>query len=294
MKGKLKVAKNYKYFRVKLIIMSFAENINGIKICYEIHGDGDPIILVHGFGDKKEVWLAQVGVLAAHYKVITFDNRGAGKSDRPDEPYTMEIYADDIRGLMDFLKIDTTHLIGWSLGGMIIQYFALKYPERLNKLVLINTDYKGTLGEYITQGLLESVELRQRDPTEAFWHTAPFEYHAKFRRDMKADPKKKFYGIWSVEDLIKIYSVDPPTPQDIKNAGQAFETHDNTSRLSEIKHKTLVLAASHDRVTPKSVMLEISEKIPNSIFKVIEKAGHNSILSRAPEVNQLILDFLKN
>ena len=98
--------------------MNFAD-VNGIKICYEIHGDGYPVILVHGFGSKKEAWVAQTSPLAEYFKVITFDNRGAGKSDRPDGPYTMEIYADDIRGLMDFLKIEKAHVLGWSLGGML-------------------------------------------------------------------------------------------------------------------------------------------------------------------------------
>ncbi|MFW9876350.1 MAG: alpha/beta fold hydrolase, partial [Candidatus Thorarchaeota archaeon] len=96
-------------------------HVNGIKFCYEIHGNGDPVLLVHGFGAKKESWIAQTSPLVKHFKVIRFDNRGAGKSDRPDASYTMEIFADDINGLLDHLEIEKTHIIGWSLGGMIVQ-----------------------------------------------------------------------------------------------------------------------------------------------------------------------------
>ena len=117
-------------------------DVNGIKICYEIHGEGYPVILVHGFGSKKEAWVAQTIPLAEHFKVIVFDNRGAGKSDRPEGPYQMEMYADDIRGLMDYLRIDKAYIIGWSLGGMIVQIFLLKYPDLADKAVLINTSYK--------------------------------------------------------------------------------------------------------------------------------------------------------
>ena len=69
----------------------FAENINGIKICYEIKGEGEPVLLVHGFSDRKEHWRAQFGDLSGHFKVIRFDNRGAGKSERPNGVYTMEL-----------------------------------------------------------------------------------------------------------------------------------------------------------------------------------------------------------
>ena len=100
--------------------------VNNINVCYEIHGDGDPVLLIHGFGGKKESWIAQTNPLSKYFKVIRFDNRGAGKSDRPDGPYTMEIFADDINGLLDFLEIKKTHIIGWSLGGMIVQKFHFK------------------------------------------------------------------------------------------------------------------------------------------------------------------------
>ena len=113
--------------------------INGIKICYQICGDGYPIVLIHGFGSKKESFMAQIPALSEEFNVISFDNRGAGKSERPDMPYTMEMFVDDIVGLMDYIGIRKAHLIGLSLGGMIGLNFILKFPDRVNKLVLINT-----------------------------------------------------------------------------------------------------------------------------------------------------------
>ncbi|MBD3254754.1 MAG: alpha/beta fold hydrolase, partial [Candidatus Lokiarchaeota archaeon] len=125
----------------------FAE-INGIIICYEIRGQGEPIVLVHGFGSSKETWLAQAPVLSKYYKVITLDNRGAGKSERPNKKYSMETFSDDIQGLLDHLKIPKAKaVLGWSLGGMIVQHFALKYPDRAEKIGLLFTNYKGTGGE---------------------------------------------------------------------------------------------------------------------------------------------------
>ncbi|MHA1291967.1 MAG: alpha/beta fold hydrolase [Promethearchaeota archaeon] len=268
--------------------------VRGIKLCYEIHGNGEPIILVHGFGAKKETWVAQVPELSKKFKVIIFDNRGAGKSDRPNEPYTMETFADDIAGLMDYLKLNKVKaLIGWSLGGMIVQHFAIKYPERAEKIILLFTNYKGVGGELYKKMRIEEEKLKKSDPAKAFWQSARMGYYQKFRKEMEANPKKKFYGLWSAEDLIKESVIDPPTAQDIENQAAALETHNTLEKLNEIKNPVLLIAASHDRLTPKLTMQEMHNKIPNSTFKVIEKAGHGAPLSRAPEVNQFIIEFLE-
>lgn len=278
------------------MIESFAE-VNGIKLCYSIDGKGYSIILVNGFGSKKEGWMGQIPALSKRFKVISFDSRGSGKSDRPNMPYTMEMFADDIKGLMDFLSIDKAHCIGFSLGGMILQHFALKYPKKLDKLVLINSIPRIPEGygpEMFINSHLNGLELLKQDKVKAFWHGAKTGFHVKFRKEMEANPKKKFYNLWSVEDLINYYSTNPPTPIDIKNMSYALTTHDIYERLHEIKNETLILAASHDKLVPKSVMLELHNKIPNSIFKVIEKAGHESIKEKAPLVNQTLIEFLMN
>lgn len=272
----------------------FAE-VNGIKICYEIEGNGYHVFLVHGFGSKKESWMAQFPVLCKKFKVIRFDNRGAGKSDRPDMPYTMEMFVEDIRALMDFLNIVKAHLIGFSLGGTILQHFALKYPERVNKLVLINSIAKIPEGygpEMFISSHLKGLELLKTDPINAFWHGAKTGFYVKFRKQMEMNPQKKFFNLWSVEDLIDYYKTLPPTPQDIKNLAHAFTTINAYQNLNQIRCKTLVLTASHDRLVPKSVMLEIHKKIPNSIFKILDKAGHESPKEKAPEINQIIIEFL--
>jgi pimeloyl-ACP methyl ester carboxylesterase len=270
-------------------------NLNGIKICYEISGKGHPVILVNGFGSKKEGWMGQVPVLSKKFKVITFDCRGTGKSDRPDIPYTMEMFADDIKHLIDYLNIPKAHFVGFSLGGMILQNFALKYPEKIDKLVLINSLSKIPEGygpEMYINSHLKGLELLKQDSIKAFWHGAKTGFYIKFRKEMEADPKKKFYGLWSVEDLIDYYSTNPPTPKDIENMANALSTHKVYDKLNEIKHKTLVLAASHDKLVPKSVMEDLHNRLPNSIFKVIDKAGHESPKEKAPYVNKTIMEFL--
>lgn len=276
---------------------SFAD-ANGIKICYEIKGDGAPLFLIHGFASKKESWLPQFSPLSDHFKVIRYDNRGSGASDRPDQPYTMELFADDLDGLMGFLKIEKAHIIGQSSGGMIAQHFAVKYPHRVNKLVLINTiakfpEDKSGIEVYIN-GQIARYEARLEDPVKAFFDSAPSSYSLKFRKMMKNDIKKKFYGLFSAEDLIKEPTIRPATPQDIRNQANALRTHNILDRLHEIKNETLIMCASNDRQMPISGNQQIHEKIPNSKFVVIENAGHGSPKEKAPEINQNIINFLKS
>jgi len=272
-------------------------DINGIKICYQIHGHGIPVVLIHGFGSKKESFMAQIPVLSQKFKIISFDNRGSGKSERPDFLYTMEMFVDDIKGLLDYLKINKTHLIGLSLGGMIGLNFVLKYPNMVDKLVLINTlarlpeDFDPKT--YINSKI-DALELKKKDPELSFWQSTQFGFYHKFRIKMKANPKERFYGLWSVEDVLKYYKTDPPTAQDIRNIASSFKTYNAYEKLHEIKHKTLLLTASHDKLVPKEKMLEIHKKMPNSIYQIIEKAGHESPKEKAPEVNRAIIKFLKS
>ena len=274
---------------------------NGIKLCYKEYGNKDsyPIIGIHGFGSKKETWIAQVGELSKNYRVIIYDQRGAGKSDRPDKPpYTMDMFVDDIKGLMDYLNIEKSHILGRSMGGMIAQNFVLKYPEKVNKLLLITTGPGGILSaegsNVFKENQIDRVKKIHIDPEKVFWRDTRFGFYIKFRKEMMADPKKKFYGIWSVEDLIKYIQDNPPRPQDISNFMNVMNTQNAFDKLDQIKNRTLVLSASHDKMVPKVAGEYLHKLLPNSIFKVIEEAGHECHYSRAPEVNKIILDFLQD
>ncbi|MFW9929133.1 MAG: alpha/beta fold hydrolase [Candidatus Thorarchaeota archaeon] len=271
-------------------------NVNGIKICYEERGRGFPVLLVHGFTGNKEGWIGQWIPLSKSFRVIRFDNRNGGCSDRPNIPNTLDMLADDIKGLLEYLKIKKTHIIGWSMGGIIVQKFAIKYPNYIEKIVLINT-VMGAPNEQavslLSQNSLNELESRKKNKIEAFWTSARLGYNIKFRKEMKANPNKKFYSLWSVEDLIAIENINPVTPQDIINQANALYPPLTADELRKIKNQTLLIASSHDRITAKSAMIQLQETIQNNKFVVIEKAGHSSPISRAPDINNTIIVFLQ-
>ena len=273
----------------------FAEKVNGIKVCYEIHGEGYPVFLIHGFAAKKEYWIAQISDLSKKFKVVTIDLRGSGKSDRPNISYTMDMLVDDLKGLIDFLKIEKAHLIGHSLGGAVIQNFTLKYPNYVNKIILICSfpdlplDEKGI--EMYKENQIAIYEARLKDPIQSFYDKMKLRFSREFIKLMKEDPNRKFHGIFSANDLIESDKINSVTPQDIINLTNTLVTHKVLNRLREIKNETLIIAGDKDRLASKAARDQLHEKIINSTLKVIP-GSHWVNLEKAPEVNQIILDFL--
>ncbi|MCJ7772464.1 MAG: alpha/beta hydrolase, partial [Desulfobacterales bacterium] len=109
---------------------------NGIELYYEIHGQGEPLVMIMGLRRNAEWWYAQIPTLSKHFKVIVFDNRGAGRSDKPKIDYSIRLFADDTAQLMDVLNIKSAHVIGISMGGYIAQELAINYPDRIKNLIL--------------------------------------------------------------------------------------------------------------------------------------------------------------
>ena len=114
-------------------------NIGNIRIYYEQHGQGQPLMMVLGLGQDIATWSFQIVELSKYVRLIVFDNRDAGQSSRCSNDYSTEVMARDILGLMDHLAIDRIHLLGTSMGGMIAQHVALMAPERIASLILAST-----------------------------------------------------------------------------------------------------------------------------------------------------------
>jgi pimeloyl-ACP methyl ester carboxylesterase len=114
-------------------------DVNGLQMYYELHGEGQPLALIEGLGTDLSEWSTIIEPLAQSHQVIAFDNRGAGRTDKPDEPYTIEQMAEDTNGLLDALGIARADILGISLGGRIALGLALAHPERVRRLVLVST-----------------------------------------------------------------------------------------------------------------------------------------------------------
>ncbi len=269
--------------------------VNGIKICYEIHGEGYPVVLIHGFGLHKEFWVGQILTLAKYFKVISLDNRGSGKSHHPKEPYKLETLADDVKCLLDLLGIQKAHIIGWATGAMIAQYLVLQYPMRVNKLVLIAAltklpvDKSGL--EMFKNSQLAFHKEKLKDPEKAFFTKMKQRFSRNFYNQLVKKSDEKFHGIFTTSDLMDLVFKDSSQPYDIENRINAIAGLNTIDRIHEIQNDVLVLAAEKDRISPKSVSIELNNKLKRSKLFVFD-GGHYFPLENAPEVSKLIIDFL--
>ena len=110
--------------------------VNGVRIWYQETGEGDPVLQIHGAGFGHFNFATATPILSKSYRCIDFDMRGYGLSERPFQRYSMEVWADDVAGLMDHLGLRSAHIHGTSMGGMVAQQFAAKYPERTQRLII--------------------------------------------------------------------------------------------------------------------------------------------------------------
>ena len=124
--------------------------VNDITMYYEIHGEGEPVVLIAGLNSDHTLYRAIIPQLAESYQVVAFDNRGVGQTDKPDIPYSIDMMADDTAGLLNALGIEQAHLLGTSMGGRIAAALALQHPRQVKSLILVSTVMKSLKGTPMT------------------------------------------------------------------------------------------------------------------------------------------------
>jgi len=256
--------------------------IRDILTYYEEAGSGDPLVLIMGLGGDLQAWALQVPALARQFRVITFDNRGAGRTSAPDKPYSIDGMADDLAALLDSLKIDKANLLGFSMGGFIAQEFALKYPKRVEKLILLASAC--SIDGYTANVVRSWVDVRRssmsREQTVRL--TASWLYSPEL-----LDDQERF------EQSVLNSLNNPYAQQDHAFIRQAHAVlaFDAESRVANIKASTLVLAGKDDNLVPPRNAEKLAKLLPNSTLKVLE-GGHVGCMEYANDYNAAITEFL--
>jgi 3-oxoadipate enol-lactonase len=264
--------------------MSIAK-VGDINLYYEIHGSGEPLILIMGYGSHGGLWGAIQDKLAKEYRVIVFDNRGTGRSDKPEIPYTAKMMAGDVVGLLDVLGIGAANVFGVSMGGMIAQEFALNYPERLDNLILGCTFCGGTraVSNPEAAAFLSDPELAKLSEEDKARAWIPWSWNKEFVENNSA----------AIEQFVAIASEYPTPPQALVSHGNVIMTHDTYDRLADIKAPTLVIAGSEDRLIPFENSKLLASRIPDAELAIIENAGHGFFTDSAEKARKIVLDFLR-
>lgn len=254
---------------------------NGIETHYELHGrEGAPwLVLSHSLACSTRMWDPQIEALKGEYRILAYDTRGHGASEAPAGAYTLDLLADDLKALLDHLGIASANYCGLSMGGMIGQTFALKYPGVFTKLALADTTCRypaeaaPVWAERIRTAQSQGMgPLAQ--PTLERWFTAPFR---------ERNP--------GVVDVIRKLILATPVAGYV-GCSHALPKINLTARLKDIKCPILVIVGADDPGTPVSMAREIHYNAPGSKLVVLPQAAHLANLEQPEGFTQALRAFL--
>lgn len=257
-------------------------NLGDVEIYYESHGEGDPVLLVPGLGGVGAYWLPNLPAFSAKYRTIIHDHRGTGQSSKSKIKYSVDQMSDDLLRLMDHLKIERAHLVGHSTGGAIGQTIAARQPERLASLVLYAT---WTKADPFFRRVFEARRtLLTASGAAAYTRSATVFLYPDWWINR---------NIALIEEREKVTIANFPAPEIVASRIDAIVDFDRTADLPRIKHRTLVLCARDDILTPPYFSEELARRIPGAQLKLLEKGGHCASETALEDFNRAVLDFLK-
>ena len=263
--------------------MPYAQ-VNGIRMHYEVDGSGPPLLLVSGLGGAAIGWdPVLVRALAEDHRVVTYDNRGTGLSDKPDEPYTIALFASDAVGLLDALGIERAHVLGPSMGGMIALELGAHHPERVASLVLACTTPGGRNAVQAPPESLAALQSRgslgPEESAVAAWRLAYSDaFIAGHRAELEADRDRTQPQL------------TPPF---------AYERHFQATMtlrvfpyLKDITAPTLVITGRDDVLIPAANSEILAREIPGAELVIFDGAGHGFLLEARDRVVPVLREFL--
>lgn len=259
--------------------------IPGLRIYYETYGDGrdQSLVMINGLGSDHREWLYQVPAFKQHFRVVLFDNRGAGVSDSPAGPYTTGQMAGDVRDLLAHLGIARASVLGVSMGGLVAQMVAILFPEVVGKLVLACTAVGGEHSIKPPPDALAAFStFDEEDPEGSLRRMLPYLYTRDFIE--RNDPE--------VERFIRYSLAKKQNAEGYRAQLAAIASHSSYAELDKIRAETLVITGDSDRLILPGNSEIIAGKIPGARLQYLKGAPHRLFAERWEEFNERVLAFL--
>jgi pimeloyl-ACP methyl ester carboxylesterase len=258
--------------------------VNGIELHYEVHGEGLPLLWIGGLGANILETPHLVEAYARHFRFIVFENRGCGRSDKPDGEYSMAGFADDAAGLLDTLQVESAVVYGSSMGGMIAQELALAHPEKVRALILGCTTAGMIRGERpspeVVQTMIRNQSLAGDEAMEAGWRLG-------YSDEFIAANRERLLAMGRAAARLAA-----PRDAYIKQV-LASARHDTYDRLSEITCPVMVIHGASDIQIPPGNARLIAERIPHAELRMLEGLGHGYNLEGQAIADALVIEFAR-
>ena len=257
-------------------------DLNGLDIHYDVRGEGEPLICVHGLGCDRRAWVMQIGPFSERFRAVFFDNRDVGQSSMATEDYTTADMATDVLALADHLEFESFHLLGVSLGGMVSQQVALAAPERVRSLTLAVT-HGGVRRAGALRGRLLGSYARNLPLEDQVDNLLYLCYTEAFFENQQA------YDFMRNALLENPY---PQPPEAFARQAAAGAKHDVRDRLGELELPVHVVGAERDLMIPVWKSEELASLIPGAKLTIIDGQGHGVQWESAERFNAAVTEFL--
>ena len=258
--------------------MSFIQN-QGAKFYWDEQGSGEPLLLIMGLSYPSYMWHRSRPLLSKTHRTIAFDNRGIGQSDVPPGAYSIALMASDAAAVLDAARVDSAHVFGVSMGGMIAQEFALQYPSRVRSLILGCTTPGGPNAVRAEPAALQALIRQGMTPEEAREAIIPFIYDPSTPRDR-------------IDEDMAIRMKWYPTPQGYAGQLQGIFAWEAYSRIAHITAPTLVIHGETDRLIPPANATLLAERIPGAKLFLIPGASHIFETDQPAAAHRAVTEFL--
>lgn len=257
--------------------------VNGIQIYYEIHGQGDPLVLIMGLHQNSGWWYRQLPALSERFRVIIFDNRGAGRTDIPETDYSIRLFADDTAGLIQALGLGSVHVLGVSMGGFIAQELAINYPDLVRTLILGCTSCGGpravVMGPERMAQFLDAAGLTEEQIVRRNFDLF---FSDGFVRD---NPDK-------IEQFVQISLKYVQPAHAFVRQFTACGRHDTTDRLGAISAPTWIVAGDDDPLIPSENSRILQELMPEAALTLYPGLRHVFFIEDPDRFNNDVLAFI--
>jgi pimeloyl-ACP methyl ester carboxylesterase len=274
--------------------------VNDIQVYYEVKGEGFPLVMIMGCGGNVEAWDPRlIEGFSKHFKLVLFDNRGAGRTDLSKGEYTIRLFADDTAGLMNALEISRAHVLGISMGGMIAQELAINYPEKVSKLILCSTCSQYCPTE--EQSRVTEAMMNQATMEELTKIVLSFPFARDYPRDFLRENPIVVFGLTSDfvkenPDMARLLfqrgAQYPISPEGLRLQYGAILRFNTQARLQHIKAPTLVLHGRKDtQIRPDQNGSSLAKGIPNAKLVFFEKSNH-LLAEEMEEAIHTVTEFL--
>jgi pimeloyl-ACP methyl ester carboxylesterase len=260
--------------------------VNDINIYYEIHGEGYPFVLIRGLSTDVYRWPSDfIEEISRNSKVILFDNRGAGRTDKPDIEYSMKMMADDTIGLMDALNINKANILGYSMGGSIAQAIVLNYPEKINKLILCGAGSGGPNAKPASPEVIRLLTFDRQGMTsaEVLRKTLPILFPESFIKNHPED----------IDEYIRRSTIAPIPEYSYQRQLGAIANFESHSQLKKIKIPTLIISGKSDILVPCQNSEILAENISGSKLILLDEVGHAMFTQKPILIAKTINDFIR-